>query len=168
MSLVSKPLYRTRQLLGSLRPRVEDGEYAEAAALLGTRLTALFDSMSPRDRRHCLDVSRKLADGGCDDPELLQAALLHDAGKGTMSGTNVRLWHRVAYVVLAAGAPSVLRRVSNGHSGFEVLRDHAAIGARLGEEMGASERVVRMIREHEHRYHDDEWQRRLRAADDAS
>lgn len=168
MSLASGPLYRTRQFIGSLRPQVSDAEYAEATTLLGPQLTALFDSMSPRDRRHCLDVCRMLVDGGCDDPAVLQAALLHDSGKGGLSGTHVRLWHRVAYVVLAAGATGLLARVGNNHSGLTVLRDHASIGAALAEKMGAPERVVRMIREHERHDHEDEWQRRLRAADDAS
>lgn len=168
MSLVSKPLYRTRQFFVALRPRVNGAEYAQASAHLGPQLTALFDSMTPRDRRHCLDVFRHLVDAGCDDPDVLKAALLHDAGKGSMSGAKVRLWHRVVYVVLAAAAPRILARVSRRRGGFSVLRDHAAIGARLADAMGASQRVANIIREHEQRHHNDEWQKRLREADDAS
>lgn len=166
MSLVSRPLYRTRQLLTSLRPRFREHEYEEAQALLGPQLMTLFDSMSPRDRRHCLDVYRDLADSGIDDLDVLSAALLHDSGKGTMSGITVRLWHRVVYVLLAAGAPALLKRLSNGRGGLSVLRRHAEIGALEAESLGASARVVQIIQEHEYRHHADEAQHRLREADD--
>lgn len=168
MSLVSQPLYRTRQFVSSLRPCIRDEEYAEARALLGPKLIGLFDSMSPRDRRHCLDVYGELNRDGMDDPELLSAALLHDSGKGSLSGVNVRIWHRVAYVLLAAGAPPLLRILSRGRGALSVLRRHAEIGALLAESMGASARVVRMIAEHEQRHHADDAQRALREADDRS
>lgn len=159
-------MYRTRQLVASLRPKVSDEEFAEARALLGPNLIRLFDSMSPRDRRHCFDVYRHLVTAGVDDSELLCAALLHDSGKGTMSGTTVRLWHRVFYVLLAAGSPTLLRRLSSGRGGLSVVRRHAEIGGLLAQSMGASERLVRMIEEHEYRHHEDEGQSMLRSADD--
>lgn len=168
MSLVSRPIYRTRQFVTALRPRIADREYAEARALLGPQLIRLFDSMSPRDRRHCLDVYRDLVESGIGDPDVLSAALLHDSGKGTLSGANVRLWHRVVSVLLAAGAPPLLRRLSNGRGGLSVLRRHAEIGALLAEALGAPERVVQIIHEHEDRHQADDGQRRLRAADDRS
>jgi hypothetical protein len=159
-------MYRTRQFVAALRPKVSDEEYAEARALLGPNLIRLFDSMSPRDRRHCFDVYRDLASNGVDDSELLSAALLHDSGKGTMSGTTVRLWHRVAYVLLASASPALLRRMSNGRSGLSILRLHAEIGGLLAQGMGASERIVRIVEEHEYRHHENEGQRKLRTADD--
>lgn len=159
-------MYRTRQLVASLRPKVSDEEFAEARAVLGPNLIRLFDSMSPRDRRHCFDVYRHLVTAGVDDSELLCAALLHDSGKGTMSRTTVRLWHRVFYVLLAAGSPTLLRRLSSGRGRLSVLRRHAEIGGLLAQSMGASERLVRMIEEHECRHHEDEGQRMLRSADD--
>lgn len=159
-------MYRTRQFVAALRPKVSDQECAEARAVLGPRLMRLFDSMSPRDRRHCFDVYRDLATAGVDDTDLLSAALLHDSGKGAMSGTPVRLWHRVAYVLLAAGWPALLKRLSSGRGGLSVLRRHAEIGGLLAQSMGASERLTRIIEEHESRHHSEAGQRMLRAADD--
>lgn len=166
--MLSRPLYRTRQFFGSLRPRVQADGYEAARSLLGRGLTPLFDSMSPRDRAHCLDVYRKLVENGCDEEEVLIAALLHDSGKGEMSGGRVRLWHRVAYVLLAAALPSLLDRVARRSRGLSVLHHHAETGARLAQAMGASERVVLMIREHERRDHADPHQDMLRRADDES
>ena len=116
--MVSRPLYRTRQFIAALRPQIDETESSAALAFLGPKLSPLFDSMTPRDRRHCLDVHSKLLDAGCDDPDTLAAALLHDSGKGRLSGANVRLWHRVAYVVLDAAAPATLRRLSRSGSGL--------------------------------------------------
>jgi hypothetical protein len=124
--------------------------------------------MTPRDRRHCLDVHSKLLDAGCDNPDTLAAALLHDSGKGHLSGATVRLWHRVAYVILNAAAPATLRHLSRSGSGLSVLTHHPQIGATLAESMGASPRVVQIIREHEQVTHDDSSLAQLRAADDDS
>ena len=67
-----------------------------------TGRVALFDAMPVADRRHGLDVAERLLRRGHDDPDLLGAALLHDAAKGH----RMRLWHRVAGVLLEALAPS--------------------------------------------------------------
>ncbi len=61
----------------------------------------LFAAMPVADRRHALDVVGRLIAAGHDDPDLLAAALLHDAAKGH----RMRLWHRVAGVLLEAMAP---------------------------------------------------------------
>ncbi len=166
--MVSRPLYRTRQFIAALRPQIDDAESTAARALLGSKLSPLFDSMSPRDRRHCLDVYGKLLDSGCDDAETLAAALLHDSGKGRLSGVTVRLWHRVAYVVLDTTSPTALRLLSRSGSGLSVLAHHPEIGARLAESMGASPKVVEMIREHEQSGPDDSSLTQLRVADDES
>jgi len=166
--LVSRPLYRTRQFIAALRPSVDEAESNAARAFLGPQLASLFDSMTPRDRRHCIDVHSKLLDAGCDNPDTLAAALLHDSGKGHLSGATVRLWHRVAYVILDVAAPTALRRLSPSGSGLSVLQHHPQIGARLAESMGASPKVVQIIRDHEQVAHDDPSLAQLRTADDDS
>jgi len=134
--------------------------------VLGERLLILFDSMSARDQRHCLDVYQALRDSGCDDRDVLTAALLHDAGKGHLGGAPVRLWHRVAYVVLAGTAPGLLARLART-GGLGTLRHHPEKGADLAAEFGAPPAVVELIRQHENRQAGERRLRRLRAADDA-
>ena len=163
---LSRPLYRAGQFFASLRPRVDAAERAEAAAVLGEKLFALFDSMTPRDQRHCLDVYLALREGGCRDRDVLLAALLHDAGKGRLAGARTRLWHRVAYVLLAAAQPGRLETLSAG-GGLAVLHDHSQRGAELAVSMGASATVVELIRRHESRETGDDRLRLLQAADDA-
>ncbi len=159
----SRALYRARQFFGALRPRVGESERPEVEALLGERLLALFDSMSARDQRHCLDVYQALRAVGSADRDVLTAALLHDAGKGRLAGAPVRLWHRVAYVVLSAMSPWLLERLASA-GGLAVLRRHPERGAELAAALGASPTVVGLIRRHEDR---DAGEQRLRAADDA-
>src|SRR3990172_2077118 len=130
MPSLSQPRYRARQFLGALRPCVRTVEREEAAAVLGEGLLRLFDSMSRRDQRHCLDVYRALRASGCGDREVLTAALLHAAGKGRLAGAEVRLWHRVAYVVLAAASPQLLERLA-GKGGLGTLHRHSERGAGL-------------------------------------
>ena len=165
--MFDRPLYRTRQFFGSFRPRFEDGERTEAADLLGERLWPLFESMSERDQRHSLDVLAVLRDRSCRDQHLLMAALLHDAGKGRLAGVRVRLWHRVAYVLLSACAPWVLRRLANGRGGIVALHGHAERGALVAEALGAPSAVVDLIRRHDDHAASDDRLLMLRAADES-
>ncbi len=117
------------------------------------------------DRRHGLNVLRTLQERGHTDPDLLAAALLHDAGKtgrGEKGGV-LRLWHRVAVVLMRALWPSLLERLggpmppgshgshSCGHwqQPFFVQKHHAAIGAELAHQAGCSSGTVALIRRHE-------------------
>lgn len=175
MSTVNRPLrqaqgrllYRTRQFFAAIRPRVNQAELNEASALLGQRLMPLFLSMCRRDQRHCLDVYGALVRMGCHDQNVLLAALLHDAGKGELAGARVRLWHRVAYVLLAAGTPRLLARLAGGRGGLAALHHHSERGAMLAERHGAPAEVVDLIRRHEATAPADERLLLLRAADDS-
>jgi len=167
MSTLDRPLYRTLQFFVALRPTVNQAELNEASALLGERLMPLFLSMARRDQRHCLDVYGALVRTGCHDQNVLLAALLHDAGKGELAGGRVRLWQRVAYVLLAAGTPRLLERLARGRGGLAALHHHSERGARLAEARGAPVEVVDLIRRHEATGPADERLLLLRAADDS-
>ena len=90
-------LYRARQFFGGLFARVSDADRREAEAVLNPPARAWFRSL-PRDVQwHGLRVMHDLQHAGVDRPEVLAAALLHDAGKATgSSGPLVR-----AFIVLA-------------------------------------------------------------------
>jgi hypothetical protein len=163
----SRPFYRARQFFGYFRPRLRGEELVEAASVLGEGLWPLFESMSERDQRHSLDVLAVLRDRGCRDQHLLMAALLHDAGKGRLAGVRVRLWHRVAYVLLSVGTPWVVRRLATGRGGIAALHGHAERGAVVAEALGAPLAVVDLIRRHDDPAADDERFLMLRAADDS-
>lgn len=141
-------MHRTRQFIGALNPRVRDRERDVAQRLLGAQLMPLFESMTPRDQRHCLDVYQRLRSDGVTDETLLKAALLHDSGKGRLSGIDIKLWHRVAFVVLEEAAPGTLRRLVRRKGAMSVLRNHAERGAALAEALGAPSEVVQLIRQH--------------------
>src|SRR3989304_9782738 len=81
MRVVSRPLYRARQMGWALRPKVTEDERAEARALLDERLFGLFDAMDGADQRHCIDVYQAARKAGCEDRDVLTAALIHDCGK---------------------------------------------------------------------------------------
>jgi hypothetical protein len=166
--MLARPVYRTRQFIGALNPRIRRRELREVKERLGPQLMPLFETMLRRDQRHCIDVYSKLREWGCDDGDVLTAALLHDAGKGSMAGGRVRLWHRVAFVLLEAGAPQLIRPLSRRSRGLRALRDHGKRGAVLAEAFGAPDDVVRLLREMERAGTDDARARLLREADEVS
>jgi hypothetical protein len=143
--VLARATYRSRQFFSSLRPRIDEALRDDAFALLSQGERTLFMSMTLRDQQHCLDVYKRLR-AGHDDRDLLIAALLHDCGKG-----KVTIWHRVAYVLLEAGAPGLLRRVvapGDGRGWRQALYrclHHEELGAERARNAGASERVIALI-----------------------
>jgi hypothetical protein len=137
----SRAVYRTRQVLHALRPRIDAAELAAVHEVLSDDLAALFLAMEKRDQRHALEVVRRLRQDGVDDPDLLAAALLHDCGKGA-----VPVWLRIVKVL----SPALLGRLARpGDAGWRAaayrLEDHAAIGAAKAEAAGASGLTLRLI-----------------------
>lgn len=157
--------HRMGQFFGALRPRVDDGERNQAYGWLNDAQRRVFESMTLRDQQHGIEVCRRVRATAGDDPSMLAAALLHDCGKG-----EVRLWQRVAYVLLGA-MPAWRARIASEDGAewrraFWRLLHHPALGAAMVAETGAEPDVVRMIREQEARSPDDRLAI-LQAADNA-
>lgn len=169
MRIVSKPLYRARQVGWALRPRVTDEERKEARRVLGDRLFALFGAMDGADQRHCLDVYNAARRAGCEDREALTAALIHDCGKApSVEDGRIRLWHRIIYVALHAAAPSLVQRFAKRPGGLRLLDRHAERGIEIAEAHGATPEVLDLMGGMENDATADERVRLLRAADDAA
>ena len=125
---------------------MEPSEERFVASVLGPGPLDLFRSMPVADRRHGLDVVERLVATGIDDPDVLGAALLHDAAKGH----RMRLWHRVAGVLLELLAPSILRRLADPGPAswrhpFHLYLHHEAMSAELARVAGASARLASFI-----------------------
>jgi putative nucleotidyltransferase with HDIG domain len=106
------------------------------------------------DQQHALNVCHTLERQGQADRDLYAAALLHDAGKSATPGARLRLWHRVAVVLIRVLWPPLLDRLAKGQPGswrqpFYVQVHHAAIGAEAAREAGCSKVTVGLIRHHE-------------------
>lgn len=139
-------MHRVAQFVAHVRARVEPEETAQVRSLLTEPAVALFESMPVADRRHGLDVAEQLLRSGHDDRDLLAAALLHDAAKGH----RMRLWHRVAGVMLEALAPSVLRRLASQNPSswrhpFHLYLHHGPMSAALCDQAGCPPRVGAFI-----------------------
>ena len=161
-------MYRVRQFASHLRATVADDEVALAHRVLPAEAAVIFDGMPVADRRHALDVAHRLLASGTDDPDLLAAALLHDAAKGH----RMRLWHRVAGVLLEAFAPGALRKLASPDPGssrhpFHLFLHHAALSAEMAVAAGCTPRAAGFIRG-EAGADDARLLRALTVADDAS
>lgn len=138
---------RVGQFIGHVTARVEAAEESFARQVLPGTAWPLFAQMPVADRRHAIDVAQRLLAAGRDDPELLAAALLHDAAKGH----RMRLWHRVGGVLLGAAAPSLLRRLASPDPGsrgypWHLYLHHAALSADAATAAGCSSRTAAFIR----------------------
>ena len=140
-------MHRVAQFIGHLTARVDPDEEARARHLLPDAAWPLFAAMPTADRRHALDVAGRLMAGGDLDSDLLAAALLHDAAKGR----RMRLWHRVAGVVLGAAAPHELARLASPDERswrypFHLYLHHADLSAQAALLAGCTSRTADFIR----------------------
>jgi len=148
--------------------QAEEIDHDAVTAYLPPGAVALFRAMPHHDRRHAVRVLRALQAKGRAEPDLLAAALLHDLGKSGQQPEDrpqdlgreqragrVRLWHRVATVLMQAVWPGLLERIGKDRRPgswsypFYVQLHHAAIGALLAEQAGCSPWTMELIRRHE-------------------
>jgi len=144
-STVSWWARKARQLGRHVVARVRPVERAALAEWLTPAQLALFDGMPAADRRHGLDVVGALRAAGVSDPDVLQAGLFHDAGKGR----SIRLWHRVAWSLgelLGAWVHAAAARLPGGDDAMARLRDHDERSAELARAAGCTERAASLIR----------------------
>lgn len=160
-------MHRVTQFVSHITASVRPEEAELAHRLLPPPAWELFEAMPVADRRHGLDVVARLLDAGRDDPDLLVAALLHDAGKGH----GLRLWHRVAGVLMEAVAPPWLQALAARHpdsrNPWYLYVHHAELSAAAAERAGASHRSASFIRGNADSA-DAPLARALQAADEAS
>jgi hypothetical protein len=150
LGLSVRVVYRVSQAWRLLTARVQPEDQQVIDSLLPHAARALFATMSPGDQRHCVQVCSALRDQGCDDRDLLVAALLHDVGKG---GGRVRFWMRPVIVLMRTLAPGLLHWLADSprpfwRRPFYAAWQHAEIGAELAAAAGVSERTALLIRTH--------------------
>jgi hypothetical protein len=158
----SRALYRSRQVLHALWPRIRKDEFEHAVGLLTETEQPLFLAMERRDQRHAIEVMRRLQ-ASIDHRDVLVAALLHDCGKG-----HVPVWLRILHVVAPGFGRAAGKPEHRGWRGAAYrLHRHVELSAELVREAGGSELTVRLV-EGSHT-EDEAWMAELlRAADDAS
>lgn len=160
---LARALYRLRQGVHALRPRLDEDRLADARDLLNEAGARLFFAMEKRDQRHALEVADRLRAMGVEERDVLIAALLHDCGKGA-----IPVWLRVLRVLDPAFIDRVADSRANGWRGAAYrLAYHAEIGASLAEEAGASPLSAGLIAGRT-AAGDEAKLTLLRAADDAS
>lgn len=129
--------------------RVRQDEFELVDARLSAGQAALFRRMARCDQRHCLDVYYTLYQAGHRGNALLQAALIHDAGK---SAGGLTVWHRVAVVLLGRFAPAWMARLAADGRGwktpFAVHARHAHTSAQWATQAGCDPDIVALICEH--------------------
>jgi hypothetical protein len=152
-----RALYRSRQFflaLGAGLTPLTQRERSAAWEHLPEPARCLFDAMPPADQRHSLKVMAALRDAEADHPALLQAALLHDCAKGE---GHIRIWHRVALVLLKAFWPALATRWAGGSTPIRTdwrypmwaHLQHPRRGAELAAAVGCDPQAVTLIRRHQ-------------------
>ena len=149
-------VYRVQQFIQAVGAWFwpEEIEKALLSRYLSPLGVDLFRTMPRYDQQHALRVYRTLQQQGHEELDLLAAAWLHDVGKTAPGSGGVRLWHRVAAVLVRAFRPGLLEQIGRDkregwRRPFCVQEHHAAISAELAQQAGCSGATVDLIRRHE-------------------
>jgi hypothetical protein len=148
--------YRVRQFINALRAAVSplsQAQTEEARVILPEGAGRLFQALPRQDQRHGLAVLYSLQATGDVPRALAQAALLHDCAKHR---GGIRLWHRVAVVLVKAFDPERMARwremeapASNGwRYPFWAHIHHPEHSAQLAAEAGCDPMAITLIRGH--------------------
>ncbi len=148
-------LYRTRQFWNALQAKPADRDLEGIRQVLTPQQLALFARLPPGEQAHSIHVYCKLIERGENRPDLMTAALLHDAGKSLYP---LCLWERVAIVLAKALARERVKRWGSLPVGekamrswrrpFVIAEQHPAWGADMAAQAGASPLTVSLIRRH--------------------
>jgi len=169
--------YRARQFFQAVGSWFQPANKGEELAqrYLPAEALSLYRAMGRYDRRHGSRVARSLLDRGQNHPDLLAAALLHDVAKTVTQAGRLRLWHRVAVVLMRAVQPDLVARLGRDDDkswrrAFFVQQHHAELGAELARQVGCNAKTVALIRCHEDPMYpeDDTLLAALKAADNAN
>jgi putative nucleotidyltransferase with HDIG domain len=142
-------------------------DLAFAKQHLPANLLPLLLDQEPRDIRHGVRTAQWLTERGDSDQDLIQAALLHDIGKGAQ-----RRWDRVVYVV--AGWIRLDGLLADEGSRFDLRKavhrslHHSRSGAEMLRQAGANERVAELTSLHHLARPQDDMLAALTEADAAS
>lgn len=145
-------LHLGRRFVGSLvpgGPSGQDDAWARTALLSGEE--ALWDQMSPSDRRHAAGVARRAADALGRDASraIVAAALLHDVGKiDTGFGPFRRAGASIVAMVVGQERTRRWRRRDGTRGRVGRYLCHDAIGAEMLAVAGSDELTVGWAREH--------------------
>jgi hypothetical protein len=155
-AIAQRARYRVRQFVNAIRADLSPlskAQTEEVRAILPDAARRLFGAMPRQDQRHGLEVLHTLQKTGDVPPALAQAALLHDCAKHR---GGIRLWHRVAVVLVKAFDPSRVGRwhgmdapaTNDWRYPFWAHIHHPEHGAQLAAEAGCDPLAVTLIRCH--------------------
>jgi hypothetical protein len=152
--------YRLSQFWRTLFAKIDQPELEQALVGLSQSQKALFMRMQPGEQNHALIVYRRLLEMGENQPDLLVAALLHDAGKlryriNPLERSMVVLVKAVLpkKALLWGELPSInWDSLPAWRKAFIVAEQHPEWGAELARKAGVSVLTENLIRQHDQPY----------------
>ena len=160
--------YRVRQAGKALGGALHEGERREIGSVLSPRLMDIFLTMGPLGQRHGYNVYRTLVESGQRDPDLLTAGLLHDSGKGRHGLPSRSAWVLLGLLGSEVRTGMAKHRLLGRLFGLRQSLHHAESGAHVVKDVGGSDTLVRLIRDHKRPQTGDPLLSALQAADDAN
>jgi putative nucleotidyltransferase with HDIG domain len=151
---VVRIFYRARQLWSALAAALSAEDIERISEALTPDQMMLFLRLQPGEQAHSFRIYRQLCEQSETNRDLLVAALLHDVGK---SCHPLHLWERVEIVFVKHFAPEKMKEWGRGEPRgwkrpFVVAEQHAAWGAQMAAQAGASPLAVALIQRHQESY----------------
>jgi hypothetical protein len=152
--MISRLAYRSRQFWNTLLAPCKRVPSEALLPYLKPAQLSLFQRMQPSEQAHAYQIFKNLEIDSQTNPDLLAAALLHDAGKILYP---LSIFDRVLIVLGRRLFPGAAKRWASGtprglRLPFVVAAKHAEWGAELASQAGATSQTVALIRHHHDEY----------------
>jgi putative nucleotidyltransferase with HDIG domain len=143
--------YRIKQFWHAVTAAPSKDDLGKVNEVLSPQLMSLFRKMQASEQAHSLHIYQQLRDNGETNADLMVAALLHDVGK---SRYPLRIWERGLIVMGNKISPQQAQRWGEGQPtgwkrAFVIAEKHAAWGAEMVAEAGASPMTAKIIQRHQ-------------------
>jgi len=175
--MLDRIAYRFRQFWFGITSKLNEDDREFIRRRLDIKEKALFDTLPDYEKKHAVEVARRMLNAHHKDPHLDQkvlakAGLLNDVAKAAV---KLSIFAKAAMAAIKRISPSLYDRLSSKgmadgsprlYRKFFVYKHHGEIGAEMLRRIGASDEVLTCVEAHDAmKFMDDRYLKILNDAD---
>ena len=157
--MLAKAIHRFKQFYRAMFSDYTKADGSFAASYLGTEEQSLFNQLPAFEKKHAVNVARRMLEMALYNPELdprklVRLGLLHDIGKIAERNT---IFSKSLLVLLRYFLPDIYLKLAekgkrdNRFRRYYVHRHHGEVGAGMLERIGESSEIISIVKKHDPR-----------------
>ena len=158
-SMLAKAIHRIRQFYNAMFSVYTKADECFATGYLGSEEISLFNQLPAFEKKHAVNVARRMLEMALYNPELdprklVRLGLLHDIGKVAEHNTILSKSLLVLFRYFTPGLYQALAERGVGDRRFRRYynhRHHGQVGAQMLARIGVSSEILSIVKKHDPR-----------------